>query len=197
MFHFLWLRGARLASRYCFIDLDVSLCCVVAASKSATAAGASDWTVETGEDMSGGSHEAEAEIARLIARYNIAGDRGRLDELAGTFTEDGTLKTPLWEVTGRARIAERLRTSSSLGGVPLHFVRHHVTTSLISFEGPLAASGRSYFLVFTQNGMDHAGVYVDRYRRDADEWRIERREVRIDWKAAGSLFVNQPVSRSK
>ncbi|KKC25222.1 nuclear transport factor 2 family protein [Sphingomonas sp. SRS2] len=137
---------------------------------------------------------AEARIKRLIAAYNIAGDRGRLDEIAACFAADGVLQTPLWQAAGRSEIAAGLRNSNSRGDSVVQFVRHHVTTSLISFDGDVV-TGRSYFLVFTQIGPDHAGVYVDRYRQEDGEWRIAHRQVRIDWKAPESLFVNQPVSR--
>lgn len=51
------------------------------------------------------------------------------------------------------------------------------------------ATGRTYFVNYSDVGADHAGVYVDSYERFDDQWLIARREDRVDWQAANSLYA--------
>jgi hypothetical protein len=144
--------------------------------------------------MSTAADDLEA-IRRTLAAYNVAGDRMRLEELAATFAEDGVLELPTSSLRGRAAIAAGLGGRRSADAPPPSgrrptFVRHHLTTSLLELTGPDTASGRTYFLVFTDVGPDHAGVYVDRLRRTPDGWRFEHRKVMIDWMSEATLFGN-------
>lgn len=125
------------------------------------------------------------EIRHLMARYNIAGDRGCVDELVQVFAEDGVILFNGEATQGRAAIAARLQ-----GGPPrpeLTVSRHHLTTCPIEVEGEHARA-RTYFSVFTSIGPDHHGVYVDRFEKHAGGWLIARREVRIDWQSPHSLL---------
>ena len=126
---------------------------------------------------------AREEIRDVISRYNHAGDRGRLDELVRCFAPDGVLDlkdTPPLE--GRDAIA------AHLGGVVTRLaaattrpvLRHHVSSIRIELEGGDAASAASYFLVFTEVGLDHWGRYGDRFARIEGEWLIAHRRVRVD-----------------
>jgi hypothetical protein len=129
------------------------------------------------------------EIVNLLATYNVNGDRGRLSELAAAFAPNGVLiGRERW--SGRAGIAEGLarrqagRSAQTEGGDrQMAFVRHHLTTSLITFDNEKSARGRSYFLAVTNVGLDHSGVYVDWFIKLDDRWFIAEREVRIDWVA--------------
>lgn len=132
-----------------------------------------------------------AEIRELITAYNIAGDQGRVQGLGAVFAPDGVLLTTSsaagrLESVGPEAIAERLG-SARVGGTgpdrPLEFVRHHQTTCQITLDGPDQARGRTYFLVVSEIGLDHSGLYMDRFRRVDGRWRIAHREVRIDWVA--------------
>jgi uncharacterized protein (TIGR02246 family) len=128
-------------------------------------------------------------IRRTLARYNIAGDRGDLAGLAATFTEDGTLHAPGIHVSGRDAIVARLTASMASNNPALTVVQHHLTTSLIERDGPDQARCRSYFLVVTDIGPDHAGSYRDRLVRQAGEWLIAERSARLSWLAPNSLFT--------
>jgi len=134
---------------------------------------------------------AEAEIRRVMVAYNIAGDRGQVEELAAQFAPDGVLSFLGVVARGRAEIATALGRRS--GGPepdrgfadrrgPVTKLRHHLTTSQVVVEGD-EARGRSYFLVINNHGPDHMGVYVDRFRKVDGRWLIADREVRIDWQA--------------
>lgn len=131
------------------------------------------------------------QIHKTLTAYNVAGDRFRLEELAAQFTEDGVLKFSGQVAHGRAEIIQKLSTggrykgeSSKPGGGrgPITKVRHNLTTSQIQVNGD-EATGRTYFIVMTNHGVDQQGVYVDRLRKTAEGWRIAEREVRIDWQA--------------
>ena len=37
-------------------------------------------------------------------------------------------------------------------------------------------------------GPDHAGYYLDEFRREGDRWLIAHRRIRRDWQAEQSLF---------
>jgi hypothetical protein len=139
--------------------------------------------------------EDRAAISTLLATYNMAGDRLQLDVLASTFAEDGVLEFPGAKYRGRDAIRAGLG-----GGHPADapnagessrptFVRHHLTTSQIDFLSDVEAAGRTYFVVYTDIGADHAGLYVDRIGLRDDKWLVTHRRVLIDWVSAQSLFV--------
>ena len=130
------------------------------------------------------------EIRLLLATYNSNGDRGRLEGLAGVFAEDGVLEGGSgFRAAGHEAIVTTL--SSPRGPEDRRhrrpaFMRHHLTTSLITFEDADTANGRSYYLVVTDLGPDHSGVYTDLFKRIDGRWRIAHRRSRIDWAADGS-----------
>jgi hypothetical protein len=131
-------------------------------------------------------------IRNTLAAYNVAGDRLRIEALAATFLEDGVLATPTATYRGRAEIVAGLGGSRSPGAAPAGprptFVRHNLTTSHIALTSPRTAEARSYFMVLTDIGLDHAGHYVDRLRKTDDAWLFEHRDVRVDWISDASFF---------
>ena len=129
----------------------------------------------------------EQAVAREAIRYtqsvyNIEGDRGRVDLLAGTFTEDGCLELEQGAYTGRAAIEaflggwERTRTAGSSGRL-----RHHLSTSRIEFVNEHEADAWTYFFVATGDGPDRGGQYVDRFLEVDDRWLIQHRKVVMGW----------------
>ncbi len=127
----------------------------------------------------------EAQIRRTMTDFNIAGDRGQVDKMAALFTEDGIMMFSGRQATGPEAIRAMMssinhKSDSDSGQPPVTKLRHHVTTSQIDLNGD-SATGRSYFIVFTNNGPYHMGVYVDAFRRVEGKWLIARREVRVDW----------------
>ena len=136
------------------------------------------------------------------AAYHLAGDRGRLDELASAFAEDGVLELATGELRGRTAIRAGL---SAVGGasdevsaeVRPAFVRHHLTTSHIELTGPDTARGWSYFLVMTPIGIDHSGRYVDDYVAEEGQWLIAHRRVVVEWAAPDSALGATVKTRTK
>jgi hypothetical protein len=119
------------------------------------------------EEMSLEELLAREEIHVLLATYNVAGDRGRLDELSGVFAPDGIMvRAESEKLKGPAAIARALGLTRVLKGTgkPLTFVRHNLTTSLVAFDGDDVAHGRIYFLGVTDIGPDHCGVYIDDFK---------------------------------
>ncbi|PKP82766.1 MAG: nuclear transport factor 2 family protein [Alphaproteobacteria bacterium HGW-Alphaproteobacteria-18] len=125
-------------------------------------------------------------ITDLMARYTINGDRGQLAGLAACFAPDGILEFPGTSAKSPAEIISVL--SNGPRNPSLTFVRHHLTSSLIEFEATGKATGRTYFQVCSNAGLDHIGVYADRFVHLVDGWRIAHRQVRIDWQSPDSLF---------
>jgi SnoaL-like domain len=131
-----------------------------------------------------------AAIRSLVTRYNISGDRARIDDLAACFAPDGILEFPGRRGAGRRGIIEALGAGER--NPDLTLTRHHLTTmQILPGEDADDATGRIYFFVVTNAGIDHSGVYVDRYTRHAGEWLVAHRQVRIDWQSSTSL--NRPM----
>ena len=138
--------------------------------------------------------EARECIRDTLARYNHAGDRGRLSELAACFAPDGVLELSSEDLsTGPAEIEARLSrvVSSSKARATRPLVRHHVSSIEISMEGPDEAQARCYFLVFTEVGLDHWGRYADRFECRDGVWCLAHRRVRVSGATANSRMASE------
>lgn len=139
-------------------------------------------------------------IRETLARYNHSGDRGRLQELAECFAPEGVLELRDDDLsTGPQEIEARLTrvVSGSRERAPRPVVRHHVSSIEIQLESEEEAQVHSYFLVFTETGLDHWGRYDDRFRRCGEHWLIAHRRVRIDGAADTSSMAADYVTNSK
>ena len=150
---------------------------------------------------------ARESIRHTLARYNVFGDRMRVADLIGLFTEDGILelegKTRGESVRhvgreGIARFFEAMRGEGASASEPPAkppaasgpmFVRHHLTTCHIELTGADSADVRAYFTVYTPIGPDHCGVYVDKFRKTGEGWLIAHRQPRVDWTAPNTIFA--------
>ena len=147
---------------------------------------------------------AREAIAHTQSVYNTEGDRGRLDELLLTFTEDGVLELDRGRFEGREAIrsalsgavdTKRQEAAEQRPGTARLFLRHHLTTRRIEFLGDDEADAWTYFFVVTPVGLDHVGVYVDRFVRVAESWLIARRRVKIDWQSEDSSILGSAASQ--
>jgi SnoaL-like domain len=141
---------------------------------------------------------AREAIAHTQSVYNTEGDRGRLDGLLETFTEDGVLELDRGVFTGREQIRAALspavdakRAEAAQPGGPRLFLRHNLTTRRIEFVTETAADAWTYFFVLTPIGLDHSGVYVDRFVERDGRWLIAHRRVKIDWRAENSAILGR------
>jgi hypothetical protein len=124
-----------------------------------------------------------------LGRYHFSGDRGKLAELAACFTGDGVLVSAAFRAEGREAIAKHLLALMDTSHPSLKTVQHHLTTTLIEPEGEAIARCRSYFMVLTDIGLDHAGSYHDRLVLRDQQWLIAERSVRLNWISAETLFA--------
>jgi hypothetical protein len=139
---------------------------------------------------------AREAIRHVMARYTTAGDRLQVDDFVACFTNDAVIESEhvppdrAFRYVGVAAIrAWQDRWRSGEGGThQASFVRHHLSTSRIDLIGTGEAEARTYWVAWTDIGPDHAGLYLDRFRKVGDEWLIAHRRVRMDWEAPGSLF---------
>jgi SnoaL-like domain len=137
---------------------------------------------------------AREAIRYTMSVYNTAGDRGRIDEMSSAFTEDGVLELDGVRFGGRQAIVVRLgqtvdstHAHTPAGATP--FVRHNLTTCRIELTGETTADAWTYFNVVTPIGLDHCGVYVDRFVRVDDRWLIGHRRVKVDWRDPRSVMA--------
>lgn len=135
---------------------------------------------------------AREEIRYTMAVYNTAGDRGRFEELASTFTDDGVLDGRDGPIKGPRAIAESLvaarQNRMAAAGRKITFSRHNLTTSRIEFTSETEADGWTYFLMVTDFGLDHAGTYVDKLRKCGERWLFAHRRVKIHWDSPVSTY---------
>jgi hypothetical protein len=139
---------------------------------------------------------ARERIRDTLARYNWSGDALRLDDLAQTFCEDGTLELRGGEpARGRAAIVELLggavatpNAAARASGVK-RIVRHNLTNVAFTDVSPDEARVACYFTVFTEIGLDHYGRYRDVFVPVGDGWLIRHRFVSTDWTAPDSTMA--------
>jgi hypothetical protein len=136
---------------------------------------------------------AREHIRDTLARYNWAGDAGRLDELAETFCADGVLAIRGAEpLRGRSEIVAFLggvtgKVAASTAVKPI--VRHNVANVLFTNVTRDRAEVSCYFTVITHIGLDHVGRYRDTFVPDGDAWLIKHRKVSTDWAAPDSMMA--------
>jgi len=147
---------------------------------------------------------AREAIRDTLAKYNTSGDRARAEDYAACFTTDGIIESAdrkggkgLYYEGRDAILAWQTawknapKGSSDTPNVQrrAEFVRHNLTTCKIDLTGPDTAKARTYWSAWTDIGPDHAGMYLDDFRKVGARWLIARRRVRLDWEDEGSLFA--------
>jgi hypothetical protein len=142
---------------------------------------------------------AREAIRDTLAKYNQSGDRLKAEDFASCFTEDGILESEQRDGSagfhhrGREAIlawqtAWRDNPPSPETPRSARFVRHNLTTCRIDLTGPDTARARTYWVVMTDIGPDHCGVYTDEFRKVGEDWLIAHRRVRTEWWAEDSHF---------
>ena len=125
---------------------------------------------------------AREAIRETIVRYAHCVDRGRLDDAAALFAEDGVLEAGD-EPPARGRAAIRALFAGAgerLAAGGRGRIRHHLSNVTITVDGPEAAGAESYFLALTERGLDHWGRYRDRLVVRGGRWVFAHRRVRVD-----------------
>ena len=137
---------------------------------------------------------ARESIRHTLALYHAGGDSGDYDLLGSAFSEDGILVrgNPGMVLVGREEIVTALKArvlQRGRQGEAGCFQRHHLTSSHVESISPMEAVVTSYFLVITELGPDHAGIYADRFAKVGDCWLIARRQAKKDWIRPDSRFA--------
>ncbi len=138
-------------------------------------------------------------IRKTINAYSIAGDQRDAAKFATLWVQDAVFEypgfgpLPGFHCTGLAEIRARIASWNPAPGkdpslTGTSFIRHNLTTSEIELTGPDSARARTYFVVVTQGGPDHAGVYSDELVRQGDAWLFSHRRITLDWRSPASLF---------
>lgn len=133
-------------------------------------------------------------VRDTIARYTHAGDRFRLEVLAGCFMEEGVLEIKGREpARGRAAIVRMLSDTGKTDAPPApgFFVRHFVANVAFDQVAPDRIDASSYFMVVTDQGPDHWGRYRDVFRPVGEHWLLEHRLVAIDAMREGGWQAQQ------
>ena len=142
---------------------------------------------------------AREAIRDMMAQFNTSGDRLKINDFVACFTEDAIMETDevpderAFRYEGKPAIREwqERRLDRQLDDSAVHqarFVRHHLSTSKIDLTGPDSARARTYWVAWTDVGPDHAGCYLDEFRKVGVRWLIAYRQVRMDWESDESLF---------
>jgi uncharacterized protein (TIGR02246 family) len=133
------------------------------------------------------------ELRSLVDAYAFAADQRDRASFAGVFTVDGTLATG----QGGPRYVGQPAIASVLNWVEERFDKtmHFVGNQSAQLQGDVA-QGLVYCLAHHISNNDGAPRdtvmfvrYVDRYVRTADGWRIEERELNIEWQETRPLQI--------
>jgi SnoaL-like domain len=134
---------------------------------------------------------AREAIRDTMARYTHSGDSAPFLGLADAFCIDGVLEAESQEpVHGRVAIDRFRREARERAGAaqPGHLLRHNVANILFESVSQTEAIVRSYYTVFTELGLDHYGLYRDRFVPVGDQWLIAHKFVTCDWRAETCRF---------
>ena len=135
---------------------------------------------------------AREEIRHTLATYNKSGDADDADGFAACFTEGGVFDATGAYLEGREQIrawkASHQLFSGGASGATAAFRVHHLTCIHIELLSPETARTRTGWIVITNNGVDHSGIYHDRFRRVGERWLIEKRVIDNLWRSEHSFI---------
>ncbi len=141
---------------------------------------------------------AREQIRHTLASYNKYGDADDADRFATCFTEDAVLTSIGFNVEGRNAIHRWKQGNQALfaGGDDNRqaaFRVHHISSVHIQLLDRDRARVRAPWLVMTDRGLDHSGIYHDKFRRAGDRWLIEKRIIDVLWRAENSCIPSHLV----
>jgi hypothetical protein len=135
-------------------------------------------------------------IRELMDRYAIVHDSGTAEEYAELFTADGEIAVapggPAIVKGRQALIAQARRDHERFGNEPAangkttSIMRHLISNAQIQITGPGTARGTCYVTTVVKKGDVGPSIlsvsrYTDRYVKQNEEWRIQRREITIEF----------------
>ena len=135
-------------------------------------------------------------IRELMDRYGLVHDSGTPEEYADLFTADGEIAVapggPAVVKGRQALMAQARRDHERFGNEPAangkttSIMRHLISNAQITITGPGTARGTCYVTTVVKKGDVGPAIlsisrYTDRYVKQNDEWRIQRREITIEF----------------
>ena len=135
-------------------------------------------------------------IRELMDRYGLVHDSGTPEEYADLFTADGEIAVAAGGpaiVKGRQALMaqarrdhERFSTEPAANGTMTSIMRHLISNAQIKITGPGTATGTCYVTTVVKKGDVGPEIlsisrYTDRYVKQNEEWRIQRREITIEF----------------
>lgn len=138
--------------------------------------------------------EDRAELNDLVVAYFLASDGDDLVTIGNSFTDTATFSTSgVVAGAGRDAIVAFIATARGHMGLTIHTPHY----AQFAFEGPDVAKGlvgAHLELVLGSVAFYGAVRYVDEYRRTADGWRIQTRDMRTinmsPWLEVGEAFAS-------
>jgi len=135
-------------------------------------------------------------IRELMDRYGVVHDSGSPEEYADLFTADGEIAVAPGApaiVKGRQALMaqarrdhERFGTEPAANGTTTSIMRHLISNAQVTLTGADTATGTCYVTTVVKKGDIGPAIlsisrYTDRYARQNGEWRIQRREITIEF----------------
>ncbi len=135
-------------------------------------------------------------IRELMDRYGVVHDSGTPEEYADLFTVDGEIAvSPGGPAVVKGRQAlmaqarrdhERFGNEPAANGTTTSIMRHLISNAQIAITGPGTATGTCYVTTVVKKGDVGPAIlsisrYTDRYVKQNGEWRIQRREITIEF----------------
>ena len=135
-------------------------------------------------------------IRELMDRYGLVHDSGSPEEYADLFTADGEIAVapggPAIVKGRQALIAQARRDHERFGNEPAangkttSIMRHLISNAQITITGADTATGICYVTTVVKKGDVGPSIlsisrYTDRYLKQRGEWRIQRREITIEF----------------
>jgi hypothetical protein len=136
------------------------------------------------------------QIRELMDRYGLVHDSGSPEEYADLFTADGEIAVAPGGpavVKGREgllaqarRDHERFGAEPAPGSTSGSIMRHLISNAQVTLHGPASATGTCYVTTIVKKGEVGPAIlsisrYRDTYAKQRDEWRIQRREITIEF----------------
>ena len=135
-------------------------------------------------------------IRELMDRYGLVHDSGSPEEYADLFTADGEIAVapggPAIVKGRQALIAQARRDHERFGNEPAangkttSIMRHLISNAQITITGADTATGICYVTTVVKKGDVGPSIlgisrYTDRYAKQDGEWRIQRREITVEF----------------
>ena len=135
-------------------------------------------------------------IRELMDRYGLVHDSGTPEEYADLFTADGEIAVapggPAIVKGRQALMAQARRDHERFGNEPAangkttSIMRHLISNAQITITSDETATGICYVTTVVKKGDVGPTIlsisrYTDRYAKQGGEWRIQRREITIEF----------------